>query len=196
MKIKWDYLGWKSNKIDGYGQEDHNYTLHTEINKASSNLFKKGCEKGANAIYINEEVFELIKTLEYFHLKSSDSISDHVGSLSGRYLVYIKKYISDYDIIVLNESEPVYHEIIHISNFGVDISVDETILPIIFNQPQNLLSIKETDRLLNPVTYKLLNLSSWEDGLYVYPSLFEKDKIDLIVEVKDKKVIKAYKNLK
>ena len=49
--------------------------------------------------------------------------------------------------------------------------------------------------MMNPITYELINTELWEDGLHLQPNLMDKNlEINMVFEVKDKKVIKVYKN--
>ena len=81
-----------------------NSDLNTEINKCSDKLIKKGVEYGGNSIDVNKDMFEIFKKLKYFHLKDNDTITQHVGSLSGRYLIYINENIPNNQIIIYNKN--------------------------------------------------------------------------------------------
>lgn len=49
--------------------------------------------------------------------------------------------------------------------------------------------------MMNPITYELINPELWEDGLHLISNIMDENlPINMVVEVKDKKVIKAYKN--
>jgi len=51
----------------------------------------------------------------------------------------------------------------------------------------------EIGRFFNPITFELIG--SWLDGVYMQPNLFSKEhEINQIIEVKDNKVIRVYKN--
>ena len=55
--------------------------------------------------------------------------------------------------------------------------------------------IKQPAAMMNLITYELINPELWEDGLHLYPNIMDKNlPINMVVEVKDKKVIKVYKN--
>jgi len=70
----------------------------------------------------------------------------------------------------------------------------EKILPITLVYPRSPFNDLSKLPLINPITYELINEDVWVDGLYIYPYTFIDDGIYLVVEIKDKKVINAYKN--
>jgi hypothetical protein len=51
--------------------------------------------------------------------------------------------------------------------------------------------------MMNPITYDLINPELWEDGLHLQPNIMSENfEINMVYEVKDKKVIRVYKDLK
>ncbi len=107
-KVKnFDYLGCLSefNDVDELCYEICNERVCLEINKISANLVKKGVKEGGTTIFINPNLVELIKRLEYYHDNESKK-GEHIGSLSGRYLVYVKEYIKPNCIVVFNDKKP------------------------------------------------------------------------------------------
>lgn len=76
---------------------------------------------------------------------------------------------------------------------------DEDILklPFIHHEPTLISEIdfSKPKPMMNPITYELINPELWEDGLHLQPNIMsEKFEINMVYEVKDKKVIKVYKN--
>jgi hypothetical protein len=89
---------------------NNNVDLQTEINKSSARLIKKGVEFGADSIDVDEQMLEILKKLKYFHLKDNDE-RKHVGTLAGRYFIYLKEKTPKNQIIIYNENSP-HREII------------------------------------------------------------------------------------
>ena len=74
---------------------------------------------------------------------------------------------------------------------------DNLKLPFIHHKPIPISEIdfSEPKPMMNPITYELINPELWEDGLHLQPNLMDKNlEINMVFEVKDKKVIKVYKN--
>ena len=66
---------------------------------------------------------------------------------------------------------------------------------IIYQKPVPVSELKHPSPMINPITYELINSELWEDGLYLSPNLMDENlKINFVFEVKDKKVIRVYKN--
>jgi hypothetical protein len=75
--------------------------------------------------------------------------------------------------------------------------MEEIYTNIIHNKPVPITEFKPTSPMMNPITYELINPELWEDGLYLQPNLMDENlKINMVFEVKDKKVIRVYKDLK
>lgn len=75
---------------------------------------------------------------------------------------------------------------------------NENILPFIFHKPIPVPfgEFKNPLPMMNPITYELINPESWEDGLHFSPNIFdEKYETNMVYEVKNKKVVRVYKNL-
>jgi hypothetical protein len=89
---------------------NNNLDLQTEINKSSARLIKKGVEFGADSIDVDEQMLEILKKLKYFHLKDNDN-REHIGTLAGRYFIYLKEKTPKNQIIIYNENSP-HREII------------------------------------------------------------------------------------
>jgi hypothetical protein len=89
---------------------NNNLDLQTEINKSSARLIKKGVEFGADSIDVDEQMLEILKKLKYFHLKANNN-REHIGTLAGRYFIYLKEKTPKNQIIIYNENSP-HREII------------------------------------------------------------------------------------
>jgi hypothetical protein len=73
--------------------------------------------------------------------------------------------------------------------------MEKIITNIIHKNPLKVEDVKQPEQMLNPVTYEITNSELWEDGLYLYPNLLDKDlKINMAVEVKDGKVVRVYES--
>jgi hypothetical protein len=71
---------------------------------------------------------------------------------------------------------------------------DKIITPFIYHKPVPITEFKPTSPMINPITYELINPESWEDGLHLQPNLMDENlEINMVFEVKDKKVIRVYK---
>jgi hypothetical protein len=115
LRKYWDYKGWFGN--ENYDQENWNYTLQTEINKASARIHKKLNNGGADRIHVSPKLFKLLETLQYFQLKYETLSGEYDGTLSGRFIIYIKKNISDNEIIVFNKDFDTDLETIEVVNY-------------------------------------------------------------------------------
>jgi len=107
INSQWDYSEWRKNNSDGpYTQHNWNQTLITKINQVSAQIYKF-INHGANRIIINQRLLDIFETLEYYHKKTSENneISNHAGSLSGRYIVILDESITE-DKIYLAYANP------------------------------------------------------------------------------------------
>jgi hypothetical protein len=74
---------------------------------------------------------------------------------------------------------------------------DNLKLPFIHHKPIPLSEIdfSEPRPMMNAITYDLINPELWEDGLHLQPNMMSENfEINMVYEVKNKKVIKVYKN--
>jgi hypothetical protein len=74
---------------------------------------------------------------------------------------------------------------------------DNLKLPFIHHKPIPISEIdfSEPKPMMNPITYELINPELWEDGLHLQPNIMSENfEINMVYEVKNKKVIKVYKN--
>lgn len=96
----WNYKGWVN--IEPYNQQLWNETLSIKISKCSAKIYKK-TKESADTIQVSNKMFELLKTLEYFHLKDESKTGEQLGTFLGRYFVYLNNEISYNKIIVSNK---------------------------------------------------------------------------------------------
>lgn len=100
-QLKWDYNGWR--RMGGfstnYTQKDWNQTLVTKFNQISAQIHKACLRGQANFIIVSTEISALLNDLEYFHVTdaSAEQTSysmgiEKIGSLQGRYQVYVDPY--------------------------------------------------------------------------------------------------------
>lgn len=100
-QLKWDYNGWRRQQgfSTNYTQKDWNQTFMTKINQISAQIHKATLRGGANFIVVSTEISAMLNDLEYFHVSDAgaEQISyslgiEKVGSLQGRYTVYVDPY--------------------------------------------------------------------------------------------------------
>lgn len=100
-QLRWDYNGWR--RIQGYStnytQKDWNQTLMTTFNQISAQIHKATLRGGANWIVVSTEINAVLNDLEYFHVTdaNAEAVSysmgiEKVGTLQGRYQVYVDPY--------------------------------------------------------------------------------------------------------
>ncbi len=68
---------------------------------------------------------------------------------------------------------------------------------IIYHKPTSISEIdfSEPKPMMNVITYELINPELWEDGLHLQPNIMDENlKINMVFEVKDKKVVRIYKS--
>lgn len=106
---QWDANGWR--RINGfstnYTQKDWNQELMTVINQISAQIHKSTLRGGANYVVVSAEISALLNNLEYFHVSDASAESDQynmgierVGSLEGRYQVYMDPYAPSWSLIL------------------------------------------------------------------------------------------------
>lgn len=100
-QLKWDYNGWRRQQgfSTNYTQKDWNQTFMTKINQISAQIHKATLRGGANFVVVSPEISAMLNDLEYFHVTdaSAEQVSyslgiEKVGSLQGRYTVYVDPY--------------------------------------------------------------------------------------------------------
>lgn len=108
-QIAWDYNGWRRQAgfSTNYTQKDWNQTLITRINQISAQIQKATLRGGVNFIVVSAEISAVMNDLEYFHVSDANAEADsynlgieRVGSLQGRYTVYVDPYAPHYSMIL------------------------------------------------------------------------------------------------
>jgi hypothetical protein len=106
-KRHWDYFGWKNQGSQKYTQKEWNQTLITEINRVSAQIHKATLRGGANYIVVSTEVSAILDDIEHFAVSNTSLEQDtynmgmrRVGTLSGRYTVYVDPYARPYEILI------------------------------------------------------------------------------------------------
>ena len=108
-QLPWDYNGWRRQAgfSTNYTQKDWNQTLITKVNQISAQIQKATLRGGVNFIVVSAEISALLNDLEYFHVTDASAESDtynmgieRVGSLSGRYQVYVDPYAPHWSMIL------------------------------------------------------------------------------------------------
>ena len=100
-QLKWDYNGWRRQGgfSTNYTQKDWNQTFITKINQISAQIHKSTLRGGANFVVVSTEISAMLNDLEYFHVTDANAEAvtysmgiEKVGSLQGRYQVYVDPY--------------------------------------------------------------------------------------------------------
>jgi hypothetical protein len=108
-QARWDVNGWRrmAGFSTNYTQKDWNQELITKVNQISAQIQKSTLRGGANWLVVSSEISALLNNLEYFHVTDASAESDtynmgieRVGSLQGRYQVYVDPYAPSYSLIM------------------------------------------------------------------------------------------------
>ena len=108
-QARWDVNGWRrmAGYSTNYTQKDWNQELITKVNQISAQVHKATLRGGANWLVVSSEISALLNNLEYFHVSDANAEADQynmgierVGSLQGRYQVYVDPYSPSYSMIL------------------------------------------------------------------------------------------------
>ena len=108
-QARFDVNGWRrmAGFSTNYTQKDWNQELITKVNQISAQIQKSTLRGGANWLVVSSEISALLNNLEYFHVTDASAESDtynmgieRVGSLQGRYQVYVDPYAPSYSLIM------------------------------------------------------------------------------------------------
>lgn len=108
-QLKWDYNGWRRQAgfSTNYTQKDWNQTLMTKINQISAQIHKATLRGGANFVVVSTEISAVLNDLEYFHVTDANAEAvtysmgiEKVGSLQGRYEVFVDPYAPHWSLIM------------------------------------------------------------------------------------------------
>ena len=108
-QLNWDYNGWRRQGgfSTNYTQKDWNQTLMTKLNQISAQIHKATLRGGANFVVVSSEVNAVLNDLEYFHVTDANAEAttysmgiEKVGSLQGRYQVYVDPYSPAESILI------------------------------------------------------------------------------------------------
>lgn len=106
---RWNYNGWRQANVGSqkYTQKEWNQTLITVINQISAQIHKSTLRGGASFIVVSSEASAVFDDLDTFMVSSADPESDRynlgmrkMGTLSGRYTVYVDPYAKANHILV------------------------------------------------------------------------------------------------
>lgn len=105
--LRWDFLGWKYQGSQKYTEKEWKQTLITRINQLSAQIHKSTLRGGANFIVVSTEVSALFDDLENYMVSNGNVDDDkynlgmrRIGTLSGRYTVYVDPYSKAGDILI------------------------------------------------------------------------------------------------
>lgn len=111
---KWDYSGFS--KRTGITRQDYNQELITVINQISAAIQKATLRGGANWIVVSAEVAAIFNNLEYFHVSDASPEEtkfslgiEKIGSLGGRYQVYVDAYAPANTILLGHKGDSILH---------------------------------------------------------------------------------------
>jgi hypothetical protein len=111
---KWDYAGFS--KRTGITRQDYNQELVTVINQISAAIQKSTLRGGANWIVVSPEVASIFNNLEYFHVSDASPEEtkfslgiEKIGSLGGRYTVYVDSYAPANTILMGHKGDSILH---------------------------------------------------------------------------------------
>lgn len=108
-QLDWDYNGWKRQFAfsTNYTQKDWNQMLMTRINQISAQVQKSTLRGGVNFLVVSSEIGAVLNDLEYFHVTDASAEQDvynmgieRIGSLQGRYQVYVDPYAPAWSMIL------------------------------------------------------------------------------------------------
>ena len=108
-QARFDVNGWRrmAGYSTNYTQKDWNQELITKVNQISAQIQKATLRGGATWLVVSSEVNALLNNIEYFHVTDASAEADtynmgieRVGSLQGRYQVYVDPYSPSYSIIM------------------------------------------------------------------------------------------------
>lgn len=108
-QLNWDYNGWRrTGKLStNYTQKDWNQTLVTKVNQVSAQIHKSTLRGSGNFVVVSSEISAILNDLEYFHVTDANAEAttysmgiEKVGSLQGRYQVYVDPYSPAYSMII------------------------------------------------------------------------------------------------
>ena len=108
-QARFDVNGWRRQAAfsTNYTQKDWNQELMTKVNQISAQINKATLRGGANWIVVSAEISALLDNLEYFHVTDASAEQNQynmgiekIGSLSGRYQVFVDPYSPHWSMII------------------------------------------------------------------------------------------------
>ena len=108
-QARFDVNGWRRQAAfsTNYTQKDWNQELMTKVNQISAQINKATLRGGANWVVVSAEISALLDNLEYFHVTDASAEQNQynmgiekVGSLSGRYQVFVDPYSPHWSMII------------------------------------------------------------------------------------------------
>lgn len=108
-QLDFDYNGWRrmSGFSTNYTQKDWNQMFVTKVNQVSAQIHKATLRGGANFLVVSAEISAMLNDLEYFHVTDANAEANQysmgiekVGSLQGRYVVYVDPYAPAHSAII------------------------------------------------------------------------------------------------
>lgn len=110
---RWDYNGFA--KRTGITRQDYNQELIIKINQISAAISKSTLHGGANWLVVSSEIAAIFNSLEYFHVSDASPEEtkfsmgiEKVGSLQGRYTVYVDPYAPANTILIGHKGTSIF----------------------------------------------------------------------------------------
>ena len=144
-QARFDVNGWRRQAAfsTNYTQKDWNQELMTKVNQISAQINKATLRGGANWIVVSAEISALLDNLEYFHVTDASAEQsqynmgiEKVGSLSGRYQVYVDPYAPHWSMIIGHKGKSLLD-----TGFIYAPYVPMQLTPIMYN-PMNMAPVK------------------------------------------------------
>ena len=144
-QARFDVNGWRRQAAfsTNYTQKDWNQELMTKVNQISAQINKATLRGGANWIVVSAEISALLDNLEYFHVTDASAEQsqynmgiEKVGSLSGRYQVYVDPYATHWSMIIGHKGKSLLD-----TGFIYAPYVPMQLTPIMYN-PMNMAPVK------------------------------------------------------
>lgn len=115
---RFDYSGYDKMRKNGIGisRKDYNQELITKFNQISSFIMKTTLRGGANWVVVSPEIQHVLNDLEYFHAsnaapeqKSFSLGIEKIGTIQGRYSVYVDAYAPASKALIGHKGDTIYH---------------------------------------------------------------------------------------
>lgn len=111
---RWNYNGFANRT--GITRQDYNQELIVVINQVSAAIQKSTLRGGASWLVVSPEIAAIFNSLEYFHVSDASPEEtkfsmgiEKIGSLQGRYNVYVDAYAPANTILMGHKGDSIFH---------------------------------------------------------------------------------------